>query len=109
MSLIKAPKSIAVALQYLAENKVVLDKIAEVTTVYSKKGPGHAGARYFIKEAYPFLRYHNAGVAFRYELAETTEPTLRVTTSSGSSSEISVGGKRSDEILERLKEANLSS
>jgi hypothetical protein len=109
---------------------VKLDKIRAVNMTVSSRGPGHSGARAFVREVSPALRLQNPSLAFTTrrdathrhmategeskEAAATAQATLRATTrptasllavrfADGSTKQIDVTRLSSEEILERIQ------
>eukprot|EP00002_Diphylleia_rotans_P015947 TRINITY_DN3093_c0_g1_i1.p2 TRINITY_DN3093_c0_g1~~TRINITY_DN3093_c0_g1_i1.p2 ORF type:complete len:162 (-),score=38.53 TRINITY_DN3093_c0_g1_i1:240-725(-) len=95
--------------QTLLRSKVsVPTAVSEVLVAFSAKGAGQAGARHFIREHFPALKFHNPTVTFKATRSlEPKTPVVTLKYKDGASKDYEVASRVSGDILKLFTEGNI--
>eukprot|EP00049_Salpingoeca_infusionum_P026661 m.27114 g.27114 ORF g.27114 m.27114 type:complete len:115 (+) comp8895_c0_seq2:277-621(+) len=94
------------ALVKLQQHVLKAPTVAKVSIAYARRGAGNAGARAFIKEHVPSLKYHNEALVFERtflrDVGVAEKAKLTVTDDKSKATDFEIHNKTSEEILKLL-------
>eukprot|EP00054_Salpingoeca_dolichothecata_P004746 m.31684 g.31684 ORF g.31684 m.31684 type:complete len:91 (-) comp14820_c0_seq1:157-429(-) len=81
--------------------KAAFPSLRKLHVVFSTKGAGHTGARLFLRDHVPALKYWNPEAQFSREKAQVDQPVVTVETASNTT-KLQVTNKTASQINEEI-------